>query len=137
MSHSGRTASTCERTAKPTLTPVELNHGDTLQFMRRNGARWEMTLLNTSAAVTARGLWPYRDEAHDHGDIRAYAFDCVLRINGREYQIRREVATPASFDEPVTFDGVLDGPVQRRRSAQRTRYQHAGRHSDDRANLVR
>jgi len=43
-----------EHTAKPTLTPVELNHGNTLRFVLRNGTPWEMRLLSTSAKVTAR-----------------------------------------------------------------------------------
>jgi hypothetical protein len=95
-----------ERLAKPTLTPVELDHGDTLRFTLRDGTHWEMTLLQTSAQVTRRGHWPYHCKQHEHGDILAYAFDCVLRINGRDHQIRREVATAASFYQPLAIDGV-------------------------------
>lgn len=97
-----------ERQSKPTLTPFGLNHGDTLDFTLRNGRKWQVTLLGTSAEIlhhdhAARG---YRDEGHECGDISAYAFACELRVNGREVRIRREVGTQASFYEPLEVAGV-------------------------------
>ena len=75
------------RTSKPTLTPFGLNHNDTLRFTCRDGRGWDMTLLATSAAVLERehaARRGYQDKGHDSGDISAYAFECDLRINGRE-----------------------------------------------------
>jgi hypothetical protein len=98
-----------ERRSKPTLTPFGLNHNDTLRFTLRNGQAWELTLLATSAAVVERehaARRGYQDKGHDSGDISAYAFECDLRINGRDVHIRREVGTQASFYEPLVVDGV-------------------------------
>jgi len=96
------------RQAKPTLTPVSLNHGDTLRFTRRDGRVWELALLDTSAEVLARTSigGAERDPAHTNGDIAAYAFSGTFRINGCEIIIRREVGTQGSFYEPACFDGV-------------------------------
>lgn len=97
-----------ERTSKPTLTPVGLNHGETLRFVRRDGRFWEMTLLETAAEVTARDYarCGNRDTGHGRGDISAYAFTAAVRINGEEYTLRREVGTQAAFYEPWEIDGV-------------------------------
>lgn len=97
-----------ERKSKSTLTPIGLNHNDTLRFTLRDGKPWEMTLFKTSAEVIAR-LEPARvrrDASHESGDIAAYAFECDIRINGKEHHLRREVATQASFYEPWQIDGV-------------------------------
>jgi len=97
-----------ERTSKPTLTPFGLNSGDTLRFRLSDGTPWEMTLLHTAAEVLARdyAAYGYRDDGHESGDISAYGFSCVVRINGREAELRREVGTQASFYEPFRLDGV-------------------------------
>lgn len=97
-----------ERHAKPTLTPIGLNHGDAVRFILGTGTPWEMTLVSTSAAVIGRdyAAYGYHDAGHECGDISAYAMSCVLRVNGREIEIRREVGTQASFYDPVTIDGV-------------------------------
>jgi len=84
-----------ERKSKPTLTPFGLNHNDTLRFILRDGRAWEMTLIGTSAEVTQRAR-----------GITAYAFDCDVRVNGKEQHLRREVGTQASFYEPWEIDGV-------------------------------
>lgn len=97
-----------ERTAKSTLTPCGLNHGDSLHFTLHSGAPWEMTLLDTTARVLASdyAAYQYRDGGHESGDISVYGMRCVLRVNGRELEICREVGAPSSFYEPVVVDGV-------------------------------
>jgi hypothetical protein len=97
-----------ERTAKPTLTPCILNHGDTLRFALRGGQTWEMTLVSTAARVLARDYARYghRDKNHGQGDISAYGFECELRVNGRSLTLQREVGTQASFYAPAEADGV-------------------------------
>lgn len=97
-----------QRTAKSTLTPFGLKMGDTLRFRLSGGACWEMTLASTAAEVLARdyGAFNYRDSGHECGDISAYGFSCVLKVNGREIELKREVGTPGSFYDPVCVDGV-------------------------------
>jgi hypothetical protein len=97
-----------ERTVKSTLTPAGLNIGDTLRFRTSGGVTWEMTLVSTAADVLARDYAAYgcSDKGHEQGDISAYGFSCVVRVNGRELEIKREVGTQQSFYEPVCADGV-------------------------------
>jgi len=97
---------TLSRIAKETLTPFELNHGDTVRFILRSGRVWEMTLLATSAEVVERGFRSFRPDHAREGDISVYAFDCDVRINGREVHLRRFVGSQASFYEPHEQDGV-------------------------------
>ena len=96
------------RASKPTLTPVGLHHGETVRFTRRDGRAWELTLRETGAEVLARDYARLgnRDTGHGTGDISAYAFSATVRVNGHDYTLRREVATPASFYEPAEIDGV-------------------------------
>lgn len=95
-----------ERQVKATLTPFALSPGDTLRLALGEGSVWTMSLVSASAEVIARGFDAYRDSGHASGDIRAYAFAALVNINGREYELRREVGSAASFHEPWTIDGV-------------------------------
>ena len=94
------------REAKGTLTPIELDHGDTLRFILRNGCVWEMTLLATSAEVVERSFASHSPDHIKEGNISVYAFDCDLRINGREVHLRRCVGSQESFYEPYEQDGA-------------------------------
>ncbi len=97
-----------ERTVKPTLTPFGLNAGDTLRLTLSDGTHWEMTLRETAAETLATdyAAYDYRDDGHESGDISAYGFSCVVSVNGRDAELRREVGTQASFYEPWVLDGV-------------------------------
>lgn len=103
---------TLEREVKATLTPFELDPGDTLRLRLSSGRLWEMTLRGAAAAVVARGFDRYRDAGHAGGDISVYAFEATAAINGRDFHMRREVGSQASFHDPWVVDGVrvwLDG----------------------------
>ncbi len=88
-----------ERKSKATITPFGLNHGETLRFRCRNDRVWEMTLLKTSAEIAER-------DKKNADRISVYAFDCDVRINGKEHHIRREIGSQTSFYEPEEIDGV-------------------------------
>ena len=92
------------RKAKDTLTPVELNHDDSLRFELRDGSVSELTLRSTSARVVERNYESYGYQ--NHGDISVYAFDCELRINGKEVRLERTVGSQESFYEPFEQDGL-------------------------------
>ena len=94
-----------ERTAKPTMTPFELNHGDQLVYTRADGEPATIELLHTSASVLERDYARYGYGA-THGDISVYGFLAVLRVNGEETEIRREVGSQKSFYEPLATGGV-------------------------------
>jgi hypothetical protein len=46
-----------------------------------------------------------RDRAKHHGDVLAYAFYCLVAINGRAYELLRDVGTQRVFYRPVAIDG--------------------------------
>lgn len=90
------------RFAKPTLTVVELHHGETLEFVLTDGQVKRFYVKDTSVEVLGTFR---REDGRGHG-IQAYRIGCVLTANGIEYAIRREVGTDASFCDPVEVDGV-------------------------------
>jgi hypothetical protein len=94
------------RNAKPTLTPIELDAGDTLRFVLADGTPWEMTLRATSAKVLERATPAYQDGGHYYGDIKVYGMTAVVEVNGREHVLERQVGSQASFYEPWEIDGV-------------------------------
>jgi hypothetical protein len=97
-----------ERTSKPSVTPFGLNVGDSLRFRVSGGATWELELLDAKARVLERNYaaYGYRDTGHESGEISAYGFSCVVRVNGREMELTREAGTQKAFYEPVCVDGV-------------------------------
>ena len=96
-----------ERQAKPTLTPVELDSGDTLSFTLHDGRVNSIRVESTSAEVLERNYAAYHYGAK-HGDISAYAFTAVLEVNGNSHCLRREgsaVATAAAAGGLLELDG--------------------------------
>jgi hypothetical protein len=79
-----------------------------MELVRRDGGIWELTLVSTSAEITARDFagYGYHDSGHAGGDVSAYAFSAELRVNGVRHLLQREVGTQASFYEPWEIDGV-------------------------------
>ncbi|MBN2450284.1 MAG: hypothetical protein JXR77_07835, partial [Lentisphaeria bacterium] len=88
---------TYEYAATETLTPVELNHGDTLRFTLRNGEVRTLVLEDTGAEILERppGL---------PGVV--YGFSCRLLVDGQPLTMRRDVCTQESFYEPVVVNGL-------------------------------
>lgn len=77
------------RSAKDTLTPVTLNHGDELHFRLRNGNICPVKLVNTGGTQG-----------------NPYTFWAELDINGAHHRIERIVPTQASFYEPLETQGL-------------------------------
>ena len=95
---------TLHKTAKDTLTPFELNYGDTLEFRKADGSTVSLTLLKTGAEVVSTEL-----ESFDklvEGAKTVYRFFCDIEVNGKRHRLEREVPTQKSFYEPWEFDGV-------------------------------
>lgn len=94
-----------KRKAKSTLTPVELDPGDTLEFTLNDGRVNTLRVESTSAEVIERNYAAYGYNAN-FGDISAYAFTVVLEINAKTHRLRREVGTRKSFYTPWEIDGM-------------------------------
>ncbi len=93
-----------ERSARPTLTAVEMDHGQTLKFRLRTGAVVPIRLLDTGAEIleTNRPL-PLTEDTNGRTTLRFWA---DLNVDGRNVRFDREIGTQRSFYEPVTLSGV-------------------------------
>jgi len=93
-----------KHTAKDTLTVVEMNHEEIEEFQLVSGAVVRIELVSTQARVLRTTLQQLKVEENNARTI--YRFHCVLKINGREHALEREVGTQRSFYEPWEIDGV-------------------------------
>ena len=93
-----------ERRAKSTLTAVEMDRGEVLDFGLFSGEVVRIELLSTSARVLCTSLTELKVE--ENGARTDYRFGCVLRVNGCEHVLEREVSTQRSFYEPWEIGGV-------------------------------
>jgi PKD repeat protein len=101
------------RKAKETLTPIEMNRGDTLKFELRNGEIRTMVLHETNAEILLTNLDSIKKAKHDGGTL--YHFTCKVSIDGQPMTMERYVCSQESFYEPyvlngmrIWFDGVED-----------------------------
>lgn len=96
------------RVSKPTVTPFGLHCGETCQFTLQDGQVWRMQLLDTAAEIIERDYarYNYHENVDEGGEISVYAFSALVKINGQDYLLRREVGTQASFYEPWVIDDV-------------------------------
>ena len=92
------------KTAKDTLTAVEMDRGDVLEFRRLDQQVVAVELVATHAEVLRTTLKQLRVE--EEGGRTDYRFSCALRINGAEHRLEREVSTARSFYEPWVIAGV-------------------------------
>ena len=92
------------RKAGETLTAVEMDRGEPLEFGLVSGEVVTIELLRTSARVLRTSL--ARLKVEENAGRTDYRFECVLRINGREHTLEREVSSQRSFYEPWELAGV-------------------------------
>lgn len=92
------------RIARPTLTAIELHCGEAVHFERADGGIVRIEARATGAHILRTTLRRLRHE--EEGARTDYAFYAVLRVNGREHVLDREISTPRSFYEPWNIEGV-------------------------------
>lgn len=92
------------RKAKETLTAVELNQGETLEFVLRDGAMVEIELVDTGAEIMETTL--KTPGVEEEGATTTYRFWGEFKINGSVARIEREVSTQKSFYEPLVVEGT-------------------------------
>lgn len=80
-----------DRIAKDTITPIELDIGDTLNFKLRNGQVRKISLVSTEAHIVK---YP------------EFSFSAKFDIDGTTYTITRYVPGQKSFYEPTVVNGV-------------------------------
>ena len=92
------------RKTKPTLTAVEMIHGETLEYLLLDGRLVLIELVDTRAEIIHTTLQePGREEP---GATTVYRFRADLRIDGEDVRLEREVGTQRSFYEPWIVGGV-------------------------------
>ncbi len=92
------------RQARPTLTAVEMMHGETLEFTLCDGRLVPIKLVDTHAEIIHTTLKePGKVES---GATTVYRFWADVRIDGTDLRMEREVGTQASFYEPWEVGGV-------------------------------
>jgi len=90
--------------AKDTLTAIEIDRGESIEFELISGDILHIELISTHAHILHTTLKQLKIEVH--GARTDYCFNCVLKINGQEYTFDREVSTQRSFYEPWEIQGV-------------------------------
>lgn len=92
------------KSAKPTLTAAELNHGEILDFRLVNGEVVRCELISTGASIIETNLTELKKEVS--WGRTTYRFHAVFKINDQEVRFDREVGTQHSFHEPRICSGV-------------------------------
>jgi len=95
---------TKRKQAKDTITAVELNKGETLEFRLLNGDVRRVALLDTGAEVTETTIETAGRE--EPGGRTNYRFWCWLAVEEEEYRLEREVSTQRSFYDPWRIAGM-------------------------------
>lgn len=92
------------RRAKDTLTAVEMNRGEIEEFELVSGDVVRIELVSTQARVLRTTLKQLKVE--EDGARTDYCFNCILKVNGREHVLEREVSTRRSFHEAWEIQGM-------------------------------
>lgn len=91
-------------TAKPTLTPVELDPGESVAFTLDCGRTVTLELLDTHAEVLLTNLKDTMVEDRKGGTVLRFA--CTLRVDGQPLELERYLCVQQSFYEPVVVNGL-------------------------------
>ncbi len=96
-----------------TITPVELDRGETLSFTLRDGRVRTLKLLDTFAAPLITNLDRPATRAHPRvGGKTIYHFGARVEIDGHSMTLQRYVGVQETFHEPYVVNGMriwLDG----------------------------
>lgn len=92
--------------AKDTLTPIELNLNDTINFTLSCGRVVSFTLLKTGMSIVETTLENFDYPKNENFVKMIYSFFCELEIQGKSYRLEREIPTQKTFYEPWEIEGV-------------------------------
>lgn len=95
---------TYPRSARSTLTAIELQHGDTLEFRLKNGRVVPIEVIDSQAEVVSTTLAEIGIE--EQGAMTVIRFWADLKVDGEAVRLEREIGTQQSFYEPWEIAGV-------------------------------
>ncbi len=97
-----------ERTAKDTLTPVEMNMGDTLLFTKTDGSVVRLTLCDTGYTIISTDLRSLDQPENGWQKClkTVYRFFCEIEAEETRYRLEREIPTLNSFYKPFSIAGL-------------------------------
>lgn len=91
-----------ERTAKDTLTALELDVGDRLRFTLTDGQVRTIVVRAATAEVERRGtVW-----SGEHDRVLTYRISCTLEIDGHLVDLVRTIPSQQNFAPPYTLFGM-------------------------------
>ncbi len=90
--------------SKSTLTVMEMNSGDVVNYVLNSGRTVSIELLQSEAKMVFTTLDSLKKGGTGHGSI--YAMSCLLRIDGQEMSMVRYVPTQQTFYEPYVVNGL-------------------------------
>ena len=93
-----------QRQAKDTLTAVELDKGETIEFRLMNGQTRLITLEETSAVVLLTNIEQPKKGFHGGGTV--YMITARMRMDGHPILMSRYVPIQQSFYEPLVVNGM-------------------------------
>ncbi|MBD3267564.1 PKD domain-containing protein [bacterium] len=97
-------ADTIHQTAQNTLTAVEMNHGDVLQYKKGNSDTFTMKIHDTDLQILLTDLKNTK-KGHPGGGT-VYQFTCDATVDGQPMTFKRYIPVQESFYEPYVINGV-------------------------------
>lgn len=89
---------------KETLTVLEMNKGETLEFELANGRKVNFELLDFETQIVFTNLDEPKKGQKGKGTV--YSMSCTVRIDGQILPMRRYVPVQESFYEPYLVNGL-------------------------------
>ncbi len=90
--------------SKNTLTVLEIDSGDKVNYILRGGRRLQIELIETKAHIVFTTLDTLKKGSSGQGTI--YSITCKIRIDGQEMEMVRYIPVQQSFYEPYVVNGL-------------------------------
>lgn len=97
-------AQAIELAAKDTITPVELDPGQSVRYALKNGEMRTLELVDTDCRILLSNLRTARKAQYGGGTV--YMFEADVRVDGHPMKMRRYVPVQQSFYEPYVVNGL-------------------------------
>ena len=90
---------------KNTLTVIEINAGDQINYMLENGRSVKLKLISSETKILLTTL--KEPKKGSSSDATIYSMECTLEIDGHHFKMIRYVPVQQSFYEPYIVNGLM------------------------------